>query len=305
MMFAPFALLLFLVGAGVGSIFALRRPTVVLSGDGLSRELRLHAKRSARWSLAGVAGGLAGALVISSWDSLGRGLLLAAPLFGLIVLVTVCLGEVTAGTPGSSHRRASLDTRRVRDYLPRRLTILVAIATAILTMSMIGATLAGSTDDLGRAGRSLTVACPSGVIGSRGPWPGWFYAAPLLAMVGLGVAAALVALLDITRRSRLDDLRSWSVDEDHLNAAPDDELRRRSARNVLAALGVAVTIPLSGVATLGADALAGTDCLPALGRAAQYGWSVVIPLSTILLGWSAMTLVVDGASAAIRRDPVR
>lgn len=140
--------------------------------------------------------------------------------------------------PRTSHRQASLHTRRVRDYLPPRLTV-------------------------------------------------------------------AVALVDTVRRTRLRDLRSEQVDDDDISTTADDGLRRRSARTVVAALGVAVAIPLCGVTLLGALALAGTECLPLLGRLAQYGWSVVMPLSTILLGWAGATLVADSVSVVLGRKPLR
>ena len=304
---SPPLLLLLLVGAGLGSILAVRRMRSVVSTNGPSVDLRQQAGRSTRWSLAGLVGGLVGALIISRWDPLGRGVLLAAPLFGLVVLVSVCLGETTARISWTSHRQASLLTRRVREYLPTRLTTAVIIATTTLTISLIGATFAGSTDDLGRAGRSLTVTCLNGVTNGSGPWPGWFYAGPLLALTGLGAAAAAVALFAIVRRSRPGYHHSGQVDDADPTTTADDDLRRRSARTVVAASGVAVAIPLGGVTTFGAIALIGIECLPLAGRVVQYGWIAVIPLSTILLGWSAMTLVGDGIAAVAERwrTPIR
>lgn len=81
-MFTVLPLVLLLAAVGVGWILVVRRPTSIAAADGSSVELLRHASRSARWSSAGVAGGIASAIAISRWDSLGRSVVLAAPLSG-------------------------------------------------------------------------------------------------------------------------------------------------------------------------------------------------------------------------------
>ena len=73
----------------------------------------------------------------------------------------------------------------------------------------------GSADDLGRAGRSLTRACSALAVEGRGPWPGSFYAWPLIAVVLIGLVVAGVALLSVTRRPRQGE-----------DSVLDDALRR-------------------------------------------------------------------------------
>lgn len=165
--------------------------------------LAADARRVGRWSWAGLIVGLAAAVAVSRWDRLGRGLLLAAPLLGLAVLAGTIGGELAVTGPMAATRRAGLRARRVGDYLPRRATAAVVAAVVALAATAAGAILASSDDDRGRAGRWLTSSCSPDRSSSRGPWPGWFYSGPLLAVVGVGLVLAAVALRAIVNRPRL------------------------------------------------------------------------------------------------------
>lgn len=290
-MFAAISLILVLGGAGIGSLISRRGTTVALGlGKGFVGEPRRHANQSLRWSAFGLVAGLVVALGVSFAGSLGRGVMLAAPVFGVAFLLAVCAGEMTSSPPSAVRRTATIRTRRVRSYLPRPLTGAVGLSTLLLTASMIGATLYGSTDDLGRVGRSLSYSCAQGHIGSRGPWPGWFYAAPLLLVTGIVVSVAFATLVQIVRRNSLDD------DPDSEWPTPDDQLRLRSAESVVAATGIAIAIPLMGVSLFGGLALSGVDCLPTVARVVQIAWLAVAPLSLLLIGWSARSLLAAATS---------
>src|SRR5690348_18438168 len=97
------------------------------------------ARRTAHWRWAGLGAGLAVGGAAAGWGALGRGFLLAAPVFGLCVLTGVVAGELTVRPPGGRTRAAVLEVRRVRDYLPRRLT------TAVLGAAVALASLAAVT----------------------------------------------------------------------------------------------------------------------------------------------------------------
>ncbi|MCI4064479.1 hypothetical protein MRQ36_18485 [Micromonospora sp. R77] len=112
-----------------------------------------------RWRWAGLLLGLLVAAVAWDRDPLGRGVLLAAPLLALCVLAGVVVGETRAVRPAGITRRAALETRQVRDYLPRVPGWTVAAAGTTLTALLAATTTAASADDLGRAGRSLAYDC--------------------------------------------------------------------------------------------------------------------------------------------------
>lgn len=96
-----------------------RRPTAaLLESPALPA---LVNRRIAGWRWAGVIGGMAAGGAAAASGALGRGLLLAAPVFGLCVLAGVVVGETSVRSPTGRTRMAALEVRRVRDYLPRGL----------------------------------------------------------------------------------------------------------------------------------------------------------------------------------------
>lgn len=188
--------------------------------------------------------------------------MLAGPLLALCVLLGVVLGELRVTAPPAAERRAVLEVRRVRDYVPRRLATAVAASATLLTAVLVTTTAMGSTDDVGREGRWLARECSDALREARGPWPGEFYSVPLAVVVGLGLVVAAFALRQVVRRPRQGS-----------DLAADDALRHRAAETVTAAAGLLVTVPFAGVAMLAGIALSGTSCAPA-------AWTI---LSTVLL----------------------
>jgi hypothetical protein len=77
------------------------------------------ARRTADFRLAGVLAGLAAGGAAASSGALGRGWLLAGPVFGLCVLAGVVAGEISVRPARGQTRTAVVEVRRVRDYLPR------------------------------------------------------------------------------------------------------------------------------------------------------------------------------------------
>ena len=178
--------------------------------------------------------------------------MLAVPLCALCVLAGVVLGELRVAAPQGPVRSATLEVRRVRDYLPRRLTATVGTATALLLVVLALTTATGSADDLGRAGRSFARRCSAVTGGATGPWPGSFYALPLGAVVVMGLVLAGFALRRVVRRPRQGE-----------DAIVDDALRRQAAEAVVAACGLLVALPFAGVSLLTAAALHNHVCPPA------------------------------------------
>ena len=252
--------------------------------------LRAVARTTTRWRIAGLALGLGLAVYLLDADDLGRGLVLAAPVVGLGVLVGVVGGELRVAPPSGATRTAALEVRRVRDYLPRVLAPVVAAATLTLLGLLAVTTAVGSPDDQGRAGRSLTTTCRVAVDGlltettsSTGPWPGAFYSVPLAAALVGGLLAATTALRAVARRPRQGE---------HLGL--DDALRRRAASAVVAAVGVLVGVPLAGVTVTAAVAV--QNSCPSVGWRGLAGLLLVLgPAGLLLTGWSVGVLVRPGA----------
>lgn len=218
--------------------------------------LQAIARTTARWRLTGVAAGAVLGVVTAGQGGLGRGLLLAAPVFALCVLAGVLVGESRITPPRGPERSAALEVRRVRDYLPLSSARVAAAATGVLAAVAVATTVVGSPDDLGRAGRSLVRRCSAVMTSGAGAWPGSFYTLPLGMVVLCGLTAAWVVLVRLVRRPR-------RAEELEL----DDALRSSSARALTAAVGLLITVPLAGISVVAAGALTGISCRPA-------GWTV-------------------------------
>ena len=210
---------------------ALLRRVVVTVGVNEHSGASQIARHTRRWRVVGLLlGGVAAVLLLALGqrvDALGRATALAPTVLGAGVLLGTIAGELTARPSVGIRRSAAVETRTLRAILPRGRAVVLAVSTALLVGALAIGAAWGSADDLGRAGRVLSERCTVvdpdlGAVlvgGSRGPWPGSFYALPLA--VALLVLAGLVALAlrAIVNRPRpeLDSrgldtmLRCWSV----------------------------------------------------------------------------------------------
>ncbi|NUT30930.1 MAG: hypothetical protein HOV84_34280 [Streptomyces sp.] len=241
-------------------------------------QARARADRYARFGGL-TAGVLLSISLIDGYGGLGTGVLVAIPAFGLCAVAGVLLGEHITARPHGAVRTAGLAPRRIRDHVPPRLTVLLLIEASLLIALLVTATAIGSPDDLGRAGRALTMSC-SGVTESHGPWPGSFYAVPALASLALGTGACGYALRHITRR-------------------PGDEQERRNrALAVTAAWGLLVSAPLAGTAWSAAGSLRGLSCDGTLGSVTAW---ILLPLCLVSLGTAIQCLFTVVAPKTAQR----
>ena len=265
----------------------LRRPPVAVPErlGGVARSTR-------RWRLAGLLVGLAAAATSAQSGSLGRGVLLAGPLLALCVLLGVVAGELGVRAPAGARRSASVEVRRVGDYLPRLLTSAVGAATVLLLALLAFTSAIGAADDLGRAGRWLTRACSDNSSEGRGPWPGSFYTWPLVVVVLVGAVVAGVAVVAVVRRPRQGE-----------DAVLDDALRRDVVTGVVAAVGLLVTVPLVGVGLVASAGLLQICAAPAAWTVVGTILLAVVPLSLLLGIWCAAVIAAPGRVQPV--EPVR
>jgi hypothetical protein len=242
------------------------------------------------WRSCGIGGGLIAAGVAVGTSALGRGVLLAAPLCGFGILMGVLLGELALSPPSGPMRRAALEVRRVRDYVPRRLTAVLGVATAALVSLLAVTTALGSPDDLGRPGRSLTRVCSAALSESHGPWPGSFYSIPLAIVLLAGLTATVLTLRRIVIRPRLGDPVAMSQ--------RDDAMRRRSAHTSVGAYGVTVILPLVAVSLVSASGLLAIDCRPAAWTVAGWSLLALLPVWLVVLAWSLRAIVAPHRARA-------
>ena len=216
-----------------------------------------------------------------SVGALGRGVLLAAPVFAVCVLAGVIIGELRVTAPTGDTRRVTLEVRRLRDYVPRKLGTAVGAALTLLVVILASTTTAGVADDMGRAGRTLFRQCSATMSEARSPWPGSFYSVPLAVIVVVGLLVAAFALHRVVGRARQGE-----------DAAADDGLRRSAAEDVTAATGLLVAIPLAGVAFFAGHAMLGISCRPTWWTAAGVALLALTPAMVVLTAWCGALLVV-------------
>ncbi|MFJ7125022.1 hypothetical protein [Streptomyces sp. NPDC098101] len=238
-----------------------------------------------RWG--GAAIGAVAAWTVSQGAGLGLGVLHALPVFAVCATAGVLAADALTPGPGGAVRRAGLAPRRVRDVLPTRFAVLLGAEAAVLVALLAVAALTASPDDMGRAGRTLGVACGS-LTQSRGPWPGLFYGAPVLVALAFGTAACGYALRRITGRP--------VPGGDAAAVAADAGRRRERARAVTAAWGLLVAAPLAGTALFASGALRSLSCV---GPVVHTAGLLLLPVAVVAAGtalWSLFTVLAPPAA---------
>ena len=236
-------------------------------------------RQTQAWLWAGLGAGVVLAGLALTTSTLGRGVLIAAPLLALGILTGVSVGQLRAQAPDGPVRTAGLTPRGTFDHLPKRLTMGVVPATGLLAVVLAFTTAVGGPDDLGRSGRALLRRCGASAE-SHSPWPGSFYSLRLGSVVLTGLVIAAYALHRVALRP--------NQGEDSL---ADDSLRAAAARSVTAAFGLLVSLPLVGVLLLTASGLLSTSCRPAWWTVLGTVLLLLTPLLLALAAWCAACLI--------------
>jgi hypothetical protein len=199
-------------------------------------------------------------------------LFLAAAVVHTLVLA---LTEVTWPRPTGQRRSGVLVRRRVPDVLARPALVVTALLTALAVMTCLVGTLAA--DATGRSVTRRGDLAGDVVSWSAGPFPGAFYALPVLA--GLAVLGCLVA---VTLRQVVSRPAVAGAD-----VATDTALRRAGAHRVLRGAGAGVGLTAAGLLGTAGSAVhgvsTGSSALAAIGVVLAVGGVVVGLLSLALL----------------------
>lgn len=158
------------------------------------------------------------------------GLLLAGPIFCLVMAIGSVVAELLVRPGAAPRRQATLAARHFLHYIDRRQLVAVCAVFAVAVASLTTTACFGNPDDKGRPGRFMRLPNldPDPKYGDWSLlWPGAYYALPLLAALGVTLLLTVVALRRIAARPRAAD-----------PVAEDERARRRSAAVVLAAAGV-------------------------------------------------------------------
>jgi len=244
--------------------------------------------RTVAWRLAGLGTGLIAAIALSTLpaESLGLGVALAPPTFALCLLCGVIVGEVFVRAPAGTTRRASIEIRSARAFLPRVMLRWVGGTGAVLLGFLAVTTLLGASDDRGRVGRAIAVRCGPEVSAAATPWPGLYYSLPIAGAVVVGVAVAALAARVVAQRPR--------PQADEPGHIVDDTLRRASGRTIVAAVGVLVAAPLAGSAAFAGVALQTVGCGPTAMRLAGLACIGLAGAATLAAAAFAATILLPG-----------
>ncbi|MCT9081369.1 hypothetical protein [Streptomyces fulvoviolaceus] len=248
------------------------------AGSSEGSSSRAPVDRYARWT-----GLVVGALAARWLSPLigGDGILYAIPVFGLCAVAGVLVGDALTGPRRGAVRTAGLTPRRVRDYVPPRMTrLLLGLAAVLLILLTVAAAMA-SPDDLGRAGRALTLTC-RGATESAGPWPGLYYGLPMLASLAVSTGAC-----------------GWSLRR--IATRPGDEQSRHDRTlAIVAAWGLVVSSSLLGAASTASGALMNMTCDGPAGTVAAWALWPSALVALIMAPWCLFTIVSPRATGATR-----
>jgi hypothetical protein len=228
----------------------------------------------ARW--AGVVSGLSVNALVTFSAEPDVDLLWGVPVFGLCVMAGVFAADVVSRPRGGWRRAAEVTPRRIRDYVPRSLTAVVAAQAAALPAILIVAAATASADSGGRQGRALSVTC-SGGTHLLSPWPGPYYAWPALGGLTLGTVACALLLRRVTAHSGNDDQR------------------RVNARAAVGAWGVLVSAPLFAVSVTAGFAMLSMPCGGPATVLALWGLGITALISVLTAGHCLGVLLLPQA----------
>lgn len=287
----PFALVLGLVVAVAVALAGRRRALTV----GVNEHVHLvaYARRARRWRAVAVVLATATCLAIPVLGLAGgdQAPAIAPALAGVLVIVIIGVGEATFRRPMTLTRSADLRPRELGDLVPTGWLVTAIGALLVLAATLLVGVVNGSPDDLGRAGRAITVVC-DGVTRSHTPWPGSHYAVPITLATCVSALLALAACAAIARRP------SPAAESAELDAG----LRRWSIAGVLQALTLVACVTLVPVLVLIAMGSSASACAPGLYRL-QAACAVAGAVAATVVGVVALAGLCTGPGVRVDDVP--
>ena len=218
-------------------------PVSLGDSDADSRALIRSARLRMRWALIAAAAVALGILMVPI-DPLGTSLMLAPGIGVVAGLAVICITPLGRRSRHAGVRQASLAPRRPASFGPTWGFVLPIVTASSLALMLLVTAATASDDSLGLS-RSITVTSEGGSHGS-GPYPGWFYAVPLLIVTVVIGAVTLLAV----RRIASTPARSTT------QAAVFEAAARRSLTKFTMVTATAVIVfYLGAVATVAGTAI--------------------------------------------------
>lgn len=200
--------------------------------------LRAERRRSLAaigFALAILVAGISTALCVPEW--LGAGAAIAPALAGVGGLLLYAATPPPQDDGAQARYAASLSPRTPWTIAPPTALIALGVVLLLQFVLLVVTGTTSSADDLGRF-RVITYST-DGVSSSAGPYPGWFYAVPLLAATVLLALAVWVALHRVATTASLPGEGLEEL---------DSMWRSRSAQIIVGLATAAVCFQLGGVA---------------------------------------------------------
>jgi hypothetical protein len=236
--------------------------------------------------LASVALGI---LALGVPEDLGRTALLAPAVGAIVAILVFVLVPSAEFLESNTVRHADLSPRRAWDYA-RVWPAYVALALPVVVLPVLA--LLGDAD-----GRSITHRYGDQASSTSSPYPGWFYAVPLLVAAVVLAAVTDLAMRRVARAPRPSDSGLRDADE-AVRALAVRLIVGISVAAALATVGVALTgagIPTLNVAG-GIDAsIGGTDA-----SIAPYAPLQAVAIIELVLGVAALAAGVAFLGVAVR-----
>ena len=213
-------------------------------------------------------------------DPFGPAVVFTNSLLGLVISIAAC-GTELHPVGENAQRQPILRSYRIGRLVPGPLSGAVVLVALTLVGSASAAILTATPDKAGQPGRVLTGQCGT-LGGTEVAYPGSFYSVPLVAFAVVGAIVAILALRAIATRRQLGS-----------SPETDFESRRRSGRRVISGLGIALSIAMMGISTVGSDAINVLGCGSVTLLTLEEVWNFTLPAATFVLLWSAGSLVVS------------
>ncbi|GAA1077324.1 hypothetical protein [Tsukamurella spumae] len=170
-----------------------------------------ESRRASRWSASALAISFGVAILATTWvfatDRLGRGVLLAGPVFLTVLQLGVLATTVIIGTAvrsNSGTRVASLGTRRAYDSAPRLLATMTGAGAVLAVTIGVIACRTASVDSGSGEFRAFEYTTAEGSRSTYSPFAGAFYSGPLVLTLMTSVVIAALTLVGAQRWGALD-----------------------------------------------------------------------------------------------------
>lgn len=227
---------------------------------------------------------------------LGRGLFLAPAAAGTVLILAVLVGQRLAYGYARDPGVAAVEHRLVRNYLPRRLTLVVLLVLLALLAAAAWTTLAASRDDFGLKRAFSVAGLDENVRGvqpgtalvtvRQTPFPGSFYTSMLGIGLPIVLALGMVALWVTARRPRNG--------ADPNLVAVDDLVRKQTSEGIVAALGVAVSLSLLGIALVSMEPVWDMRQFGISYTLGGIAFGMAAALSLVAAAWCMVLVLVPG-----------